>query len=143
MRHNHCKIGRQRSITKCTLLHRPKQFFVPVALQLGDVDIKYGTPSPCGKPLNVWSKSGCNEEHFRLETAKAFRSYLARNSVCVMHSLPMRHEQRKFVRNLALTKGTLQLRTKHFLVILSSDSSGVTESSHMALSVHAPQPLKV
>jgi hypothetical protein len=77
MHHNICECGRNQAITKGTLLLRRKQFFVAIASHCIQVmQTSHAALPRAVQPVVVWSKLGCNEEHFTLKAKTVSSSYL-------------------------------------------------------------------
>jgi hypothetical protein len=77
-------------------------------------------PSYVAQRVQARSKSGSNEENFTLEAETLSHPYLASHySRLTVHSLSLRDTQCNFVRHRAVTKGTLLLKPKQFIVPIS------------------------
>jgi hypothetical protein len=158
MRHNHCKFGRNRAVTKQTLLLSPKQFISlsRLALQRGDSNITLGTPPPTHThthtpTLHNRCKSGRNRavtkgslllmpKQFFVPVGPSVPAGWLKHHM--WHSVHMLDNQWRFGWNRAVTKGTLLTMAKQFFVrILQHIGAGWLKTSHMALPSHAPQPL--
>jgi hypothetical protein len=147
------KFGRNRAVTKGTLLLRPKQFFVPISPRIETRWLQH----------HIWHYILMRHKQYKFGRTRAVMkgSLLSRPNQFFVpispriaagwlkrhtsHSLPMLHNQWKFGGNRAIANNTLLWRPKQFFASISPRIAGgwhKHQTWHW-LPPYAPQPLKV
>jgi hypothetical protein len=134
------KFGRNRSVTKTTYSwgRNISSSLSCLVFQARDSNMTCITPYTCAETVQVWSKSHSKTGHF---TPDVSRCYLAAHCMewskhCTWHSLHKLHSQCKFGWDRELTKGTLILRPKEFLVHISPRIAAVWRNHQTWYSFH-------
>jgi hypothetical protein len=145
------KVGRNRSVTKRTLLLWPKQFFVPIAITIASGPLKRHTWNPAHalQHSQVWWKSVSNDGHFTLVAERVLRP-------CVDY-LSIWANQTSYMRFPAHVLQSAQVWWKsvsnegHFTVLVQTvfrtycgyHCMAVTHTPYIPISAHVLQPAQV
>jgi hypothetical protein len=149
------KSGADRSVTNCTLLFRPKEFFFPIDSHWNPVTETTHPTSLTVKHHNYNSVSWLSQHRkfCRNRSLKVILLLRSKHSFVRIaqriaagrlrqkhkHSLPALYKLYEFGGKRSVTNGTLLLRPNQFLLALTTHCWGATERSNVVLSAHGLQ----